>query len=211
MPAAYFLLKKKVGKENFLAWVCSLPYCSHKPSLKAFASLFSKSDKRRIFMAKLRILKDTEPTLRKKSRTVDEINKRTLTLLDDMVETMRKANGVGLAAPQVGVLRKIVVIEVVEGEVLELINPEIIERSGSQTGYEGCLSVPGRTGIVTRPDYVKVKALDRNGEEKIYEGTGLLARCFCHELDHLEGTIYTDVADRMLTEEEYDEYMESDD
>ena len=162
-------------------------------------------------MAKLRILKDTEPTLRKKSRTVDEINKRTLTLLDDMVETMRKANGVGLAAPQVGVRRKIVVIEVVEGEVLELINPEIIERSGSQTGYEGCLSVPGRTGIVTRPDYVKVKALDRNGEEKIYEGTGLLARCFCHELDHLEGTIYTDVADRMLTEEEYDEYMESDD
>ena len=162
-------------------------------------------------MAKLRILKDTEPTLRKKSRTVDEINKTTLTLLDDMVETMRKANGVGLAAPQVGVLRKIVVIEVVEGEVLELINPEIIERSGSQTGYEGCLSVPGRTGIVTRPDYVKVKALDRNGEEKIYEGTGLLARCFCHELDHLEGTIYTDVADRMLTEEEYDEYMESDD
>ena len=162
-------------------------------------------------MAKLRILKDTEPTLRKKSRTVDEINKRTLTLLDDMVETMRKANGVGLAAPQVGVLRKIVVIEVVEGEVLELINPEIIERSGSQTGYEGCLSVPGRTGIVTRPDYVKVKALDRNGEEKTYEGTGLLARCFCHELDHLEGTIYTDVADRMLTEEEYDEYMESDD
>jgi peptide deformylase len=162
-------------------------------------------------MAKLRILKDTEPTLRKKSRTVDEINKRTLTLLDDMVETMRKANGVGLAAPQVGVLRKIVVIEVVEGEVLELINPEIIERSGSQTGYEGCLSVPGRTGIVTRPDYVKVKALDRSGEEKIYEGTGLLARCFCHELDHLEGTIYTDVADRMLTEEEYDEYMESDD
>ena len=162
-------------------------------------------------MAKLRILKDTEPTLRKKSRMVDEINKRTLTLLDDMVETMRKANGVGLAAPQVGVLRKIVVIEVVEGEVLELINPEIIERSGSQTGYEGCLSVPGRTGIVTRPDYVKVKALDRNGEEKTYEGTGLLARCFCHELDHLEGTIYTDVADRMLTEEEYDEYMESDD
>ena len=162
-------------------------------------------------MAKLRILRDTEPALRKKSRTVDAITKRTLTLLDDMVETMRKANGVGLAAPQVGVLRKIVVIEVVEGEVLELINPEIIERSGSQTGYEGCLSVPGRTGIVTRPDYVKVKALDRNGEEKIYEGTGLLARCFCHELDHLEGTIYTDVADRMLTEEEYDEYMESDD
>ncbi|MBE6653913.1 MAG: peptide deformylase [Ruminococcaceae bacterium] len=162
-------------------------------------------------MAKLRILKDTDPTLRKKSRAVDTITKRTLTLLDDMVETMRKANGVGLAGPQVGVLRKIVVIEVVEGEVLELINPEIIERSGSQTGYEGCLSLPGRTGIVTRPDYVKVKALDRNGEEKIYEGTGLLARCFCHELDHLDGTLYPDVADRMLSDEEYEEYMESDD
>ena len=145
-------------------------------------------------MAKLKILKDNDPTLRKKCRKVDEITKRTLTLLDDMVETMRKANGVGLAGPQVGVLRKIVVIEVVEGEVLELINPEIIERSGSQTGYEGCLSLPGRTGIVTRPDYVKVKALDRNGEEKIYEGTGLLARCFCHELDHLDGVLYIDKA-----------------
>ena len=162
-------------------------------------------------MAKLYILKEGEPGLRKICRPVTDINLRTKRLLDDMVETMRKANGVGLAAPQIGVLRRIVVIEVEEGNVLELINPEIIERSGSQTGYEGCLSVPGRTGIVTRPDYVKVKALDRNGEEKIYEGTGLLARCFCHELDHLEGTIYTDVADRMLTEEEYDEYMESDD
>lgn len=178
---------------------------------EATQSLFSKSDKRRISMAKLKILKDTDPTLRKKCRKVDEITKRTLTLLDDMLETMRKANGVGLAGPQVGVLRRIVVIEVEPGEVIELINPEIIEQNGSQTGYEGCLSLPGRTGIVTRPDYVKVKALDRNGEEKIYEGKGLLARCFCHELGHLDGILYPDLADRMLTDEEYEEYMESDD
>ncbi len=160
-------------------------------------------------MAKLRILKDNEPTLRKKSREVTEITKRTITLLDDMLETMRKANGVGLAAPQVGVLRRIVVIEVEEGNVIELINPVILEQSGSQTGCEGCLSVPGKTGIVTRPDYVKVRALDRNGVEKVYEGTGLLARCFCHELAHLEGELYTDVADRMLTEEELEAYYNS--
>ncbi len=160
-------------------------------------------------MAKLRILKDNEPTLRKKSREVTEITKRTLTLLDDMLETMHKANGVGLAGPQVGVLRRIAVIEVEEGEVIELINPVIIEKSGSQTGHEGCLSVPGRTGIVTRPDYVKVRALDRNGVEKVYEGTGLLARCFCHEIAHLDGELYTDVADRMLTEEELEAYYNS--
>ena len=162
-------------------------------------------------MAKLRILKDNEPNLRKKCRPVAEINARTLTLLDDMLETMRKANGVGLAAPQVGVLRRMAVVEVEEGNVIELINPVIIEQTGSQTGYEGCLSVPGKTGIVTRPDYVRVKATDRNGEEKIYEGTGLLARCFCHEIAHLDGILYTDVADRMLTEEEIKAYMESDD
>ncbi len=161
-------------------------------------------------MAKLRILTENEPTLRKKSRTVDKITDRTLTLLDDMVETMRKANGVGLAAPQVGVLRRIAVVEVEEGNVIELINPVILEQTGSQTGYEGCLSVPGKTGIVTRPDYVRVKAMDRHGEDKYYEGTGLLARCFCHEIAHLDGVLYTDVADRMLTEEELKAYMESD-
>ena len=161
-------------------------------------------------MAKLRILKDNEPNLRKKCRPVTEINARTLTLLDDMLETMHKANGVGLAAPQVGVLRRMAVVEVEEGNVIELINPVIIEQTGSQTGYEGCLSVPGKTGIVTRPDYVRVKATDRNGEEKIYEGTGLLARCFCHEIAHLDGILYTDVADRMLTEEEIKAYTESD-
>ena len=161
-------------------------------------------------MARLRILKDNEPNLRKKCRPVTEINARTLTLLDDMLETMHKANGVGLAAPQVGVLRRMAVVEVEEGNVIELINPVIIEQTGSQTGYEGCLSVPGKTGIVTRPDYVRVKATDRNGEEKIYEGTGLLARCFCHEIAHLDGILYTDVADRMLTEEEIKAYTESD-
>lgn len=161
-------------------------------------------------MAKLRILKNDEATLHQKCRPVDKIASRTLTLLDDMLETMRKANGVGLAAPQVGVLRRIAVVEVTPGEVIELINPVIIEQTGSQTGYEGCLSVPDKTGIVTRPDYVRVKALDRNGEEKIYEGTGLLARCFCHEIAHLDGILYTDVADRMLTKEELQAYMESD-
>ena len=161
-------------------------------------------------MAKLNIVKVGDDTLRKVCRPVEKITPRILTLLDDMLETMHKANGVGLAAPQVGVLRRMAVIEVTEGEVIELINPVIIEQTGSQTGYEGCLSVPGRTGIVTRPDYVRVKALDRNGEEKIYEGTGLLARCFCHEIAHLDGILYTDVADRMLTEEELKAYMESD-
>ena len=132
-------------------------------------------------MAKLYILKEGEPGLRKPCRPVTDINLRTKRLLDDMVETMRKANGVGLAAPQIGVLRRIVVIEVEEGNVLELINPEIIEARGEQTGTEGCLSVPGKQGIVTRPSYVKVKALNRKGEEVIYEGTDLLARCFCRK------------------------------
>lgn len=160
-------------------------------------------------MAKLNILHDGDPTLRKKSREVDIITERTKTLLDDMLETMRKADGVGLAAPQVGVLRRIVVIEVTPGEIIELINPEIIERKGSQTGYESCLSLPGKTGICTRPNFVRVKALDRNGKQRIYEGEELLARCFCHEIDHLDGILYPDRADRMLTDEEYEEYMES--
>lgn len=160
-------------------------------------------------MAKLHILHDNDPTLRKKSREVDEITARTKTLLDDMLETMRKADGVGLAAPQVGVLRRIVVIEVEEGNVIELINPVITEKSGSQTGYESCLSLPGKTGICTRPNFVRVKALDRNGVERIYEGKELLARCFCHEIDHLDGILYPDRAERMLTPEEYKDYMES--
>ena len=158
----------------------------------------------------LQICKYGEKVLREKSVPVASVTEELRILASDMLETMRKANGVGLAAPQVGVLRRMAVVEVEEGNVIELINPVIIEQTGSQTGYEGCLSVPGKTGIVTRPDYVRVKATDRNGEEKIYEGTGLLARCFCHEIAHLDGILYTDVADRMLTEEEIKAYMESD-
>ena len=144
-------------------------------------------------MAKLNIVKVGDSALRKVCRPVTAITPRTLRLLDDMVDTMRRADGVGLAAPQVGILRRIVVIEVEPGEVLELINPEIVEASGEQIGTEGCLSVPGKQGIVKRPSYVRVKAIDRNGVEREYEGTDLLARCFCHELDHLDGKLFTDV------------------
>ena len=125
-----------------------------------------------------------------------------------MIETMREANGVGLAAPQVGILRRIVVIEVEEGQVIELINPEIISRSGTNEGPEGCLSLHGQWGIVTRPMKVKVRALNRHGETVEYEGEDLLARCFCHELDHLDGKLYPDVADRMLTKDEIEELMD---
>lgn len=152
-------------------------------------------------MAILKILTDEE-LLRRKSRPVDKINQRIKTLLDDMTQTMRLADGVGLAAPQVGVLRRVVVIEVEPGEVLELINPEIISRDGSQTGPEGCLSVPGRQGIVERPEHVVLRALDREGNLREYEGEGLLARAMCHETDHLEGILYTDKAEKMLDEED---------
>ena len=145
-------------------------------------------------MAILNILKEGDETLKKISRPVTEITDRTKTLLDDMAQTMRRANGVGLAAPQVGVLRRIVVIEVEEGELIELINPEIIKTMGEQTGPEGCLSVPGKQGTVTRPSYVKVRALDRNGVIREYEGEGLLTRCFCHEIDHLDGKLYISIA-----------------
>lgn len=156
-------------------------------------------------MAYLRILKDDDPALRKKSRPVTEINPRLLTLLDDMVATMRRANGVGLAAPQVGVLRRVVVIETEPGQVYELINPVIVDTSGSQTGQEGCLSLPGQCGIVTRPMNVTVEATDRNGNRFRATGSGLLARAFCHEIDHLDGKLYSDIAERMLTPEELKE------
>ncbi len=162
-------------------------------------------------MAKLTILKEGEETLRKVCRPVTEITPRIKTLLDDMLETMHKADGVGLAAPQVGILRRIVVIEVEEGEVLELINPEIVEMSGSVKGTEGCLSVPGKQGIVKRPSYVRVQALDRNGVMQTYEGTGLLARCFCHELDHLDGHLYIDKAERLIYPDEDGEYYDDED
>lgn len=148
-------------------------------------------------MAKLKIVKIGDDTLRRVCRPVDKITPRTLMLLDDMIETMRAANGVGLAAPQVGVLRRIVVIEVEEGNVIELINPKIIAYSGEQTDTEGCLSVPGRSGTVTRPRHVTVRALNRRGESFDITGSDLLARAFCHELDHLDGKLYIDIAESM--------------
>ena len=153
-------------------------------------------------MAKLKILKDGDTALRLKSRPVTDINKRILTLLDDMTETMRHADGVGLAAPQIGVLRRVVVIECEPGNVLELINPVIVEKSGKQHELEGCLSVPGRQGYTDRPMHVKVEALNRNGEKITLEGEGLLARAFCHEIDHLDGKLFLDVCERMVSEDE---------
>lgn len=148
-------------------------------------------------MAKLQIRKMGDEALRKNCRPVEEITPRVLTLLDDMLETMRAADGCGLAAPQVGILRRIVVVEVEPGEVYELINPKIIAYSGEQTGIEGCLSVPGRQGEVTRPMNVTVRAMNRHGETVEITGKELLARCFCHELDHLDGKLYVDRANKM--------------
>ena len=143
-------------------------------------------------MAKLKIVKVGDDTLRKISRPVEKITPRILTLLDDMVETMRAANGCGLAAVQVGVLRRIVVIETEESGLIELINPEIIAESGVQEEGEGCLSVPGKWGITRRPAKVKVRAMDRHGKIVEYKGSDLLARAFCHELDHLDGELFID-------------------
>lgn len=143
-------------------------------------------------MAKLKIVKYGDETLRKVCRPVDKITPRIITLLDDMIETMRAADGVGLAAPQVGVLRRIVVVEVEEGEVYELINPRIVAFAGEQQEQEGCLSVPGRWGITKRPMHVTVRALNRYGEEIQVSGSDLLARAFCHEIDHLDGKLFID-------------------
>ena len=145
-----------------------------------------------------------DSVLTKKSRTVDKMTPRIGELITDMLDTMYDAMGVGLAAPQVGILKRIVVIDVGEGPIV-LINPEILETSGEQTGDEGCLSVPGMAGQVTRPNYVKVKALDVNMEEQIYEGEGLLARAFCHEIDHLDGKMYTELVEGELHKVTYDE------
>ena len=145
-----------------------------------------------------------DSVLTKKSRTVDKMTPRIGELITDMLDTMYDAMGVGLAAPQVGILKRIVVIDVGEGPIV-LINPEILETSGEQTGDEGCLSVPGMAGQVTRPNYVKVKALDVNMDEQIYEGEGLLARAFCHEIDNLDGKMYTELVEGELHKVTYDE------
>ena len=149
-----------------------------------------------------------DPVLTKKSRPVEQMTPRISELITDMLDTMYDAMGVGLAAPQVGILKRIVVIDVGEGPLV-LINPEILETGGEQTGDEGCLSVPGMAGQVTRPNYVKVKALDVNMNEVIYEGEELLARAFCHEIDHLDGKMYTELVEGELHKVTYD-YDEED-
>lgn len=158
-------------------------------------------------MALRTIRLDDDEILRKKSKPVNEINEKIFELLDDMAETLHTRNGVGLAAPQVGVLKRIAIIETDE-KLYELINPEILEVRGSQTKTEGCLSLPGKAGIVERPEYVKLRALNRNGEEIIVEGEDLLAIALCHETDHLDGILYTDKVIRMVdinADGEYDE------
>lgn len=154
-------------------------------------------------MALRNIVEEGDPVLRKICKEVKEITPRTLQLLDDLAETMRDANGVGLAAPQVGILRRIAVVEV-DDELFELINPEIVLTEGDQYDDEGCLSVPGKAGKVHRPEYVEVNCLNRFGEEVTYEADGLLARAFCHEIDHLDGVLYIDKAEdiRFLDEED---------
>lgn len=155
-------------------------------------------------MALRTIRTEGDPVLRKVSRPVTEMNQKIRTLIFDMLDTMYESMGVGLAAPQVGILKRLVTIDVGDGPIV-LINPEILEASGEQTGDEGCLSVPGMAGQVTRPNYVKVKALDENMEEVIYEGTELLARAFCHEIDHLDGKMYTDLVEGELHRTVYDD------
>ena len=143
-------------------------------------------------MAKRKIVKVGDPVLRQKCRPVEKFDARLHALLDDMVETMRDADGVGLAAPQVGILRRVVVVECIEGEVIELINPKIIAFAGEQEEQEGCLSIPDRWGITRRPKHVTVRATNRYGEIFEVSGSDLLARAFCHEIDHLDGKLFID-------------------
>ena len=148
-----------------------------------------------------KILTDKEPALHKVCKPVVNFDGRLHSLLDDMRETLIESGGVGLAAPQVGILRRVVLVDTGE-EILELVNPSLLETDGEQEGAEGCLSIPGKYGLVKRPYYAKVRAQDRNGNWYAAEGEELTARCFCHELDHLDGILYTQVMDRFLTEEE---------
>lgn len=155
-------------------------------------------------MALRKIRTEGDPVLTKVSRPVTEMTPKLRTLIFDMLDTMYEEMGVGLAAPQVGILKRVVTIDVGDGPMV-LINPEILETSGEQTGDEGCLSVPGMAGQVTRPNYVKVKALNENMEEVVYEGTELLARAFCHEIDHLDGKMYTEFVEGELHRTVYDD------
>ena len=160
-------------------------------------------------MALRRIVQQGDKCLNTVCRPVKEFNTHLHQLLDDMAETLTQANGAGLAAPQVGVLRRICLVLDEESDTyIELINPEIIAQSGEQTGLEGCLSVPGKWGIVTRPSTVRVRAQDRMGNWFEVEGTDLTARAFCHEIEHLDGHLFTEHVDHFLTEEELQKYME---
>lgn len=156
-------------------------------------------------MALRNILKDGDPTLRKVSRPVVKFNDRLTMLLDDMQQTLAESGGVGLAAPQVGVLRRAVIVDTGEQGVIEMINPVITYREGEQEDLEGCLSIPGKYGIVRRPQKVRVTYLDREGKECEFEAEDFVARIVCHETDHLDGRLYTDVCERMLTDEEMQE------
>ena len=161
-------------------------------------------------MALRKIVEQGDECLTKVCRPVTEFNSRLHELLDDMVETLADANGAGLAAPQVGVLRRVcIVMDENSEEYIELINPEIVAQSGEQTGLEGCLSVPGKWGIVTRPNVVRVRAQDRDGQWFEVEGEELTARAFCHEIEHLDGHLYTEHIDHFLSEEELRAYLEA--
>ncbi len=164
-------------------------------------------------MATRRIVKIGDDTLRKPCRKQEKFDIRLSILLKDMADTMYKAEGVGLAAPQVGILRRVAVVDVTPDKtgLLELINPEIIEKDGEQTGREGCLSVPGRQGIVTRPRHIRVRYQDRKGSVHEREAEGFEARAICHETDHLDGKLYVDMMDRELTEEEIEGHVPEDD
>ena len=159
-------------------------------------------------MALRTIITQGDPVLGKVCRPVEKFDERLHILLDDMKETLEVSNGVGLAAPQVGILRRVVLVMDAEENVIELVNPVIITADGEQTGLEGCLSVPGKYGVVTRPMYVTVRAQDRNGEFFEVSGEELTARCFCHELDHLDGHLFVEHADELYTPEELDAMAE---
>lgn len=153
-------------------------------------------------MALRTILTQGDPTLNKVSRPVEKFDRKLHDLLDDMKETLADANGAGLAAPQIGILRRVVVVVDADEQMLELVNPVIIHTEGEQTGLEGCLSVPGKYGVVTRPYKARVRAQDRNGNVFEAEGEEIVARCFCHELEHLDGHLYVEHTDRLYTIEE---------
>ena len=158
-------------------------------------------------MALRKIVLQGDESLTKVCRPVTDFNSRLHTLLDDMKETLLDSGGVGLAAPQVGILRRVCVVQNEDDEVIELINPEIIYTEGEQTGLEGCLSVPGKYGIVTRPEAVRVRAQDRNGDFFEVEDSDLTARCFCHEIEHLDGHLFVEHTDHLMTEEELEEFI----